>query len=87
MNAYKEIEKITDFQLQQLKIILDQLPLFEIVDRTATKLIVRQEAKNCISMKELIKDWEMVSEDDSGLITFHKVSASDKTYEDRLHDD
>ena len=67
MNAYKEIEKITDFQLQQLKMILDNLSLFEIVDRTANKLVVRQEAKNCISMKELIKDWEMVSEDDAGL--------------------
>jgi len=86
MNAYKEIEKINDFQLQQLKKILDDLPLFEIVDRTENKMVVRQEAKNCISMKELIKNWEMVEEQDD-LITFRRVSDSERTYEDQLHDD
>lgn len=86
MNAYKEIEKINDFQLQQLKKILDELPLFEIVDRTESKLVVRQEAKNCISMQDLIKNWEMVEEQDD-LITFRKISDSERTYEDRLHND
>jgi len=86
MNVYKELEKITDFQLQQLKQIMDDLPIFEIVDRTADKLVVRQEAKNSISMKELIKNWEMVEEQDD-LITFRRVRDEDRTYEDRLHND
>jgi len=86
MNAYKEIEKLNDFQLQQLKQVLDELPLFEIVDRTESKLVVRQEAKNCISMKELIKNWEMVDEQDN-LITFRKIDASERTYEDTLYND
>jgi len=72
VNVYKEVEKLTDFHLQQLKSILDKLPLFEIVDQTSTKLVVRQEAKHCISMKELISNWEMVSEEDD-LITFCKI--------------
>lgn len=85
-NAYKDIETITDFHQQQLKQLLDDLPLFEIVDRTADRLVVRQEAKNCISMKELIKNWEMVEEADN-LITFKKIQDEDRTYEDRLHND
>lgn len=84
-NAYKDIETITDFHQQQLKQLLDDLPLFEIVDRTTDKLVVRQEAKNCISMKELIKNWEMVEEEDN-LITFRRVRDEDRTYEDKLHD-
>jgi len=84
MNAYKEIEKLTDFHQQQLKQILDDLPLFEIVDRTKTKLVVRQESKNCISMKELIKNWEMVEEDE-GLITFNRIKDSDRTHEDGMY--
>jgi len=72
MNIYKEIEKINDFQLQQLKIILDTLPLYEVVEKTDTKLTVRQKAKNCISMQELIADWVMVDEDDD-LIVFQKT--------------
>jgi len=86
MNAYKEIEKLTDFHQQQLKQILDDLPLFEIVDRTPTKLVVRQEAKNCISMKELIKNWEM-DEEQEGIITFRKISDSERTHEDTMYND
>ena len=84
MNAYKEIEKIVDFQMHHLKKILDELPIYEIVERTENKLVVRQEAKNCISMQELIKNWEMV-EEAAGLITFQKMNDSEKTYEDRLY--
>ncbi len=85
MNVYKEIEKINDFQLQQLKKILDELPLFEIVEKTDSKLIVRQEAKNCISMKDLLRNWEMIREED-GLIVFRKISDAERTYEDRIYE-
>lgn len=77
MNAYKEIEKLSDFHLSQLKKMLDELPIYEIVERTETKLIVRQKAKNCISMKELLRDWEMVKDND-GLIIFLRKESPDK---------
>jgi len=86
MNIYKEIEKLTEFHQQQLKQILDALPLFEVVDRTPHKLVVRQESRNCISMKDLLKNWEMVEEDD-GLIIFSKISDSDKTHDDNKYND
>lgn len=86
MNAYKEIEKISDFQLTQLKKVLDELPLFEVVERTQDKLVVRQEAKNCISMKELIRDWEMIKDND-GLILFLRKDSSERTYEERKYED
>jgi len=83
MNAYKELEKINNFQLQELKRILDELPLFEIVERKDNALVVRQEAKNCISMKELIGSWEMVKEKDD-LIYFVKVKEEQKEYDSRF---
>ena len=82
MNIYKEIEKLTDFQLDRLKILLDQLPLFEIIEKSEHRLVVRQEAQNCVSMKELIKEWEMIEEKD-GLITFLKKT--ERTYEETLY--
>jgi len=84
-NAYKDIEKLVEFHQQKLKQVLDELPLYEIVSRTKDTLVVRQNAKNCISMKELIKNWEMVEEEDE-LISFRRIHDEDKTYEDRLHD-
>ncbi len=87
MNAYKEIERLSEFQMTQLKKMLDELPLFEIVERTPTKLVVRQEAKNCISMKELLRDWEMVKDNKDGLIIFLKKESSDRTYEDMKYDE
>ena len=65
--------KNTDFQNQQLKAILDELKLFEIIEKTETKLVVRKEAKNCVSMKELIDNWEMVGEKEDQII-FEKIN-------------
>ena len=84
MNAYKEIEKISEFQKQEIKRILDDLPLFEIVEQTSSTLSVREEAKNCISMKDLLRNWELIKED-NGIILFHKRLDADITYEERLH--
>ena len=71
-NAYKDLETISEFNLQKLKQLLDTLPLFEIVERTENRLVVRQNAKNCISMQDLIKTWEMEDEHDD-LVTFRKI--------------
>jgi len=71
-NAYKDLETISEFNLQKLKQLLDTLPLFEIVERTEDRLVVRQNAKNCISMQDLIKTWEMEDEHDD-LVTFRKI--------------
>jgi len=77
MNAYKEIEKLNDFQLQQLKKILDELPLFEIVEQTEDSLVLREESKKCMSMKEITKNWEMIEEKD-GLVFFRKAIRSEE---------